>query len=258
MKVARDPSSCKPNNKEENNMLAINIDDVLNVLTTVAPYLIGFGIVLVIAIIAMIACKKQSKAKKYMVRSQAGMAILLAFGIVANLIAFGPMSTMISLATGGGTISEESTDTATALCTNIAEEGIVLLKNDDSTLPLASGDNINVFGWASTNPCYGGTGSGALSEAFPMVSLLDGLKNAGLNPNQELVDFYTNYKADRPVVGMWSGDWTLPEPAVSLYTDEMMENAKAYSDTAMIVITRVGGEGADLPTDMYALANGTA
>ena len=79
-------------------MLAINIDDVLNVLTTVAPYLIGFGIVLVIAIIAMIACKKQSKAKKYMVRSQAGMAILLAFGIVANLIAFGPMSTMISLA----------------------------------------------------------------------------------------------------------------------------------------------------------------
>ena len=187
MKVARDPSSCKPNNKEENNMLAINIDDVLNVLTTVAPYLIGFGIVLVIAIIAMIACKKQSKAKKYMVRSQAGMAILLAFGIVANLIAFGPMSTMISLATGGGTISEESTDTATALCTNIAEEGIVLLKNDDSTLPLASGDNINVFGCASTNPCYGGTGSGALSEAFPMVSLLDGLKNAGLNPNQELV-----------------------------------------------------------------------
>lgn len=69
MKVARDPSSCKLNNKEENNMLAINIDDVLNVLTTVAPYLIGFGIVLVIAIIAMIACKKQSKAKKYMVRS---------------------------------------------------------------------------------------------------------------------------------------------------------------------------------------------
>ena len=52
-------------------MLAINIEDVLNVLTTVAPYLIGFGVVLVIAVIAMIACKKQSKAKKYMIRSQA-------------------------------------------------------------------------------------------------------------------------------------------------------------------------------------------
>ena len=239
-------------------MLAINIDDVLNVLTTVAPYLIAFGIVLVIAIIAMIACKSQAKSKKYMIRSQAGMAILLAFGVVANLICFGPMSTMISLATGGGSISEESTNVATELCTDIADEGIVLLKNDDSALPLASGDNINVFGWASTNPCYGGTGSGALSDAFPMVSLLDGLRNAGLNPNQDLIDFYTEYKAERPTVGMWSGDWTLPEPAASLYTDDLMTSAKEYSDTAMIVITRVGGEGADLPTYMYELANGTA
>ena len=239
-------------------MLAINIDDVLNVLTTVAPYLIAFGIVLVIAIIAMIACKSQAKSKKYMIRSQAGMAILLAFGVVANLICFGPMSTMISLATGGGSISEESTNVATELCTDIADEGIVLLKNDDSALPLASGDNINVFGWASTNPCYGGTGSRALSDAFPMVSLLDGLRNAGLNPNQDLIDFYTEYKAERPTVGMWSGDWTLPEPAASLYTDDLMTSAKEYSDTAMIVITRVGGEGADLPTYMYELANGTA
>ena len=239
-------------------MLAINMDDVLNVLNTVAPYLIGFAVVLVLAIIVMIACQKLGKAKKYLIRSQAGLAILLAFGIVANLVAFGPMSTMISLAAGGGTISEESTDAATELCTDIAEEGIVLLKNDDSTLPLASGDNVNVFGWASINPCYGGTGSGALSDAFPMVSLLDGLRGAGLNPNQELIDFYTNYKADRPEVGMWAGDWTLPEPAASLYTDELMNSAKEYSDTAIIVITRVGGEGADLPTDMAALAAGTA
>lgn len=172
-------------------MLAINIEDVLNVLTTVAPYLIGFGVVLVIAVIAMIACKKQSKAKKYMIRSQAGLAILLAFGICANLIAFGPMSTMISLATGGGSISDESIVSATELGETIADEGIVLLKNDGGNLPLASGDNVNVFGWASTNPCYGGTGSGSLSDEFPLVSLLDGLRNAGLTPNQELIDFYT-------------------------------------------------------------------
>ena len=127
-------------------MLAINIEDVLNVLTTVAPYLIGFGVVLVIAVIAMIACKKQSKAKKYMIRSQAGLAILLAFGICANLIAFGPMSTMISLATGGGSISDESIASATELGETIADEGIVLLKNDGGNLPLASGDNVNVFG----------------------------------------------------------------------------------------------------------------
>ena len=239
-------------------MLAINMDDVINVLTTVAPYLAAFGVVLVIAIIAMIACKSQGKAKKYMIRSQAGMAIFLALGIVVNLICFGPMSTMISLATGGGSISNESIDTATELCEDIADEGIVLLKNDSANLPLASGDNVNVFGWASTNPCYGGTGSGSLSDAFPMVSLLDGLRNAGLNPNQDLIDFYTEYKADRPVVGMWEGDWTIPEPAASLYTDELLNGAKEYSDQAIIVITRVGGEGADLPTYMYELANGTA
>ncbi len=52
-------------------------------------------------------------------------------------------------------------------------------------------------------------------------------------------------------------DWTLPEPNVSLYTDEMMANAKAYSDTAMVVITRVGGEGAALPTDMSAVVDGS-
>ena len=52
-------------------------------------------------------------------------------------------------------------------------------------------------------------------------------------------------------------DWTLPEPNVSLYTDEMMANAKAYSDTAMVVITRVGGEGADLPTDMSGVVDGS-
>ena len=239
-------------------MLAINMDDVINVLTTVAPYLAAFGVVLVIAIIVMIACKSQGKAKKYMIRSQAGMAILLALGIVVNLICFGPMATLISLATGGGSISDESIDTATELCEDIADEGIVLLKNDSANLPLASGDNVNVFGWASTNPCYGGTGSGSLSDAFPMVSLLDGLRNAGLNPNQDLIDFYTEYKADRPVVGMWEGDWTIPEPAASLYTDELLNGAKEYSDQAIIVITRVGGEGADLPTYMYELANGTA
>jgi beta-glucosidase len=56
---------------------------------------------------------------------------------------------------------------------------------------------------------------------------------------------------------MWAQDWTLPEPNVSTYTDDMMANAKAFSDTAMIVISRPGGEGADLPTDVQAIIDGT-
>lgn len=84
-----------------------------------------------------------------------------------------------------------------ALCTEIAEEGIVLLQNDDNELPLASGSNLNVFGWASVGPVYGGTGAGAISADRPTVSLLDGLHNAGINTNTELSDFYTAYCAER-------------------------------------------------------------
>ena len=177
------------------------------------------------------------------------MGLVLALGITVNLILIGPMNSMVTLATGGGKVSEENVAASTELCEDIAEEGIVLLDND-GTLPLAKNSKLNVFGWASTNPCYGGTGSGALSDAYPTVSLLDGLTNAGFELNTELSDFYTDYRADRPEVGMWAQDWTLPEPEAAQYSDDLLENAKAFSDTAMVVITRVGGEGADLPTDV--------
>ena len=49
---------------------------------------------------------------------------------------------------------------------------------------------------------------------------------------------------------MWAQDWTLPEPTADSYSDDLMNNAKEFSDTAMVVITRVGGEGADLPVDV--------
>ena len=230
-------------------MLSINMDDVIKVLNSIKSQLIGFGVVAVLLIAVMIACRKQSKSKKYLIRWQAGLGMVLALAITVNLILTGPMYSMVTLATGGGKVSEENMASATQLCENIADEGIVLLDND-GTLPMAKNSKLNVFGWASTNPCYGGTGSGALSDAYPTVTLLEGLKNAGFELNTELSDFYTSYRADRPEVGMFSQDWTLPEPEAAQYTDEMMNNAKAFSDTAMVVITRVGGEGADLPTDV--------
>lgn len=230
-------------------MLSINMDDVIKVLNSIKSQLIGFGVVAVLLIAVMIACRKQSKSKKYLIRWQAGLGMVLALAITVNLILTGPMFSMVTLATGGGKVSEENVASATQLCENIADEGIVLLDND-GTLPMAKNSKLNVFGWASTNPCYGGTGSGALSDAYPTVTLLEGLKNAGFELNTELSDFYTSYRADRPVVGMFSQDWTLPEPEAAQYTDELMNNAKAFSDTAMVVITRVGGEGADLPTDV--------
>ena len=238
-------------------MLSINMDDVMQVVSNIQNYLIAFGVVLVLALLVMFAVRKMPKAKKKMIRAQSGLAILLALAIVVNLICTGPMSTMLDLVSGEGSISEETSAEATELVNEITQEGIVLAQNDDNILPVASGSKLNVFGWASTSPCYGGTGSGALNDAYPVTDLLTGLHDAGIETNDELSKFYTDYCSTRPSVGMAQQDWTLPEPNVSLYTDEMMANAKEYSDTAMVVITRVGGEGADLPTDMSAVVDGS-
>lgn len=231
-------------------MLSVNMDDVINVLNSCKPYLIALAIVLVLAIGVSIAAVKVQKPKRQLLRKEAWLAFFLAFVVIVNLICFIPMSSMISLVMGNGTITEETSEESKELVQKIAEEGIVLLKNEDNMLPLAENSSLNVFGWASTNPCYGGTGSGSLSDAYPTVSLLQGLEDAGFQLNTELSDFYTAYRADRPEVGMWAQDWTLPEPTAASYTEEMLSNAKAFSDTAMVVITRVGGEGADLPTDV--------
>lgn len=230
-------------------MLAINMDDVIKVVSSIKGYLIALAAVILLAVAVMVGCRKMKKSKKYLIRWQAGLGLVAAAAIIVNLILTGPMYTMVSLATGGGKVSEENVVSATALCEDIADEGIVLLDNQ-GTLPLAKNSKLNVFGWASTNPCYGGTGSGALSDAYPTVTLLQGLTNAGFELNTSLSDFYTSYRADRPVVGMWSQDWTLPEPEAAAYSSELLDEAKAFSDTALVVITRVGGEGADLPTDV--------
>ena len=237
-------------------MLSINIDDVIKVLDSMKSQLIGFGVVLVLAILVMIACMKLPKAKKAMIRCQAGLAILLALVITVNLICFGPMFTVINLAMGGGSITEESMAEAYEVNTELVGEGVTLLENNGA-LPLASGSNLNVFGWASTAPVYGGVGSGALNDQYEVTDLITGLKNAGLNVNEDLVNFYETYQAERPSVGMWAQDWTLPEPNVSAYTDELMSGAKEFSDTALVVISRPGGENADMPTDMVSVVDGS-
>lgn len=232
-------------------MLAINIEDVKNVLNTCKPYLIAIGIILVLALIVTVAVKKMPAAKRKLIRSQSWIATLLAIVVVVNMICFGPMSSMISLATGNGTIAEETSDAATELCEDIAGEGIVLLQNEDNVLPMAEKTKLNVFGWSSTNPVYGGTGSGGLSDAYPTVSMLEGLQNAGFELNQELIDFYTSYREARPTVGMWGQDWTIPEPTKDEYEAAgVFDSAKEFSDTAVVVIARSGGEGADLPTSL--------
>ena len=228
------------------------MDDVMNVVNSIKTHLIAIAAILIIGIILLIVLRKNRKG-----RAATLICMLAGICIAVNMICTGPMSTMLDLVSGSGTITDETSASAQELAVQIGEEGIVLLENNDNLLPMASGAKLNVFGWASTKPILGGAGSGALNDAYDTVDILESLSAAGIETNTELTQFYTDYKPDRPEVGMWAQDWTLPEPNVSQYTDDLMDNAKAFSDTAMIVVSRSGGEGADLPSNMQAVIDGS-
>lgn len=231
-------------------MLSINWSDVVSTITQIRGYLIAIGVIIAIAVIVIIACMKLPKAKKFLIRRQSVVAMTAGVVVVLNLICTGPMYTLLSLVSGTGTLTEATAADAEKLGEEIAEEGIVLLKNEDHVLPFSGSKNLNVFGWASVAPCYGGTGSGALNDTYHIVDLLEGLKNAGFDTNTTLSDFYKSYREERPVVGMWEQDWTLPEPPAADYTEDMINEARDFSENAVIVLTRAGGEHIDLPQDV--------
>lgn len=239
------------NNLSKNGVL--NMADVYATLKTLSVYFIPVALLLVAIIIALIVFRKKNRTFKFWLKAESFIALLVALMITANVIVFGSMASLFNLTYAKmGSVTEENLASSGELTNEIAEEGIVLLKNTDNYLPLgANSDKINVFGWASTNPVYGGTGSGNV-DTSTATTLLDGLENGGFTINSDLVDFYTDYRSDRPVVGMWSQDWTLPEPQADSYSEELISDAQDFSETAVVVIGRVGGEGADLPTDMVS------
>lgn len=151
-------------------------------------------------------------------------------------------------------VRAESTSTAKSL----ADEGFVLLKNENNVLPLEN-KQINVFGYSSIDVNFGGTGSGSGSDAYN-IGFYDGLANAGIEVNNELREFYEKAytsKQESNVLAMIGGDYNSYEPASEDYSSSMIENAKKYSDTALIVLTRNGGEGGDLPMDTSKYEGGS-
>ena len=235
-------------------MISVEMEDVLAVLQLCKPYIIGIIAALVIGIVIMIACRRMSRGKKFLIRGEAAIAMVLAVVVCVNMICFGPMSTLIGLATGNGTLSDETNEEAAEVAEEIMEDGIVLLKNE-SLLPLNETKKLNIFGWESINPAYGGAGSGGINDLYDIVSLNQGLENAGFSINQELVDFYNNYGADNPEMSIQKQSWTLPEPPVDTYSDKLIKNAKDYSDVAVVVLSRKAGEGHnDIPMDVSKAA----
>ena len=235
-------------------MISVEMEDVLAVLQLCKPYIIGIVAALVIGIVIMIACRRMCRDKKFLIRREAAIAMVLAVVVCVNMICFGPMATLIGLATGNGTLSDETNEEAAEVAEEIMEDGIVLLKNE-SLLPLNETKKLNIFGWESINPAYGGAGSGGINDLYDIVSLNQGLENAGFSINQELVDFYNNYGADNPEMSIQKQSWTLPEPPVDTYSDELIKGAKEYSDVAVVVLSRKAGEGHnDIPMDVKKAA----
>lgn len=236
-------------------MLQINMADVMNVIGSLTPYLIAIGVLFVLALIITFAVNKKTVkdvATRKIVHSESWLVALVGIVVAVSMMLTGPLSTLLNNATiTKYTLSDATVSKANELAKEVQSEAVTLLKNDDSNLPL-SGKKVNVFGWGSTNPVYDGTGSGSMSKQYKTVSLLDGMKQAGLKTNTELSKLYTDYRKDRPEVGMFAQDWTLPEVPAKQYSDKLVSDAKDFSDEAVVVLTRVGGEGADLPTDMKA------
>ena len=237
--------------------MGVSQADLTSYLNMVKGYVWVILIALGLLVIVMFLAHFAKKGKRHLVRWHAVVAFIAILAIVINLICFGPLKSNVSgfLNASKAELSEETVNKSKEVIKKVGEEGLVLVENN-GLLPLKDVSAVNVFGWGSTNPILGGTGSGS-SDGSTAVGILQSLKDAGFATNEELSKLYTDYRADRPSVGMNDQDWTLPEPTVEAYTADVMSQAKGFSDVALIVISRSGGEGADLPVDMNAVIKGT-
>ena len=161
-----------------------------------------------------------------------------------------------------GDINPEIIAETSKTAVQIEAEGIVLLKNEDKTLPL-EGKKLNVFGAGSVCPFIGGSGSGSVISEDP-VTFYDALGEAGIEYNADLRSLYEKYcdtsatpKTDNTVLNnllaLIFAKSSLDELKPEKLTDEVMSSAKAFSDTAVIVISRTSAEGTDLAEEVLQL-----
>lgn len=135
----------------------------------------------------------------------------------------------------------------------LAEEGFVLLKNENAALPMNKGARISVFSKNSVNLSYGGSGSGGF-DTSNNKDLYESLNDAGFVTNPTLKRFYESSQSG-PVRTANSSDLdngdnqkiATAETPQSKYTDVVRNSYADYSDAALVVVTRIGGEGFDLP-----------
>ena len=204
-----------------------------------------------------------------------GMVLIVGVVTAANIVAshFGEIIG-IYLSGYGTDFSNFDSASGNDMCQEIEKEAIVLLKNNNNVLPLTyKNENdkipISVFGWGATNGGFitSGSGSGGSAErgAGKLVTLLGALEGQNemisegksILPAVEgkfeyyhpLIDMYTSYKGGRDATNYWDAAYpffNLIEPPVNK-VEPYLEGAKDFSDTAIVVISREGGEGQDMP-----------
>ncbi|WP_052446607.1 carbohydrate-binding protein [Candidatus Soleaferrea massiliensis] len=136
---------------------------------------------------------------------------------------------------GGFTFSRRpDSETNAQISREAASQGMVLLKNDASALPLKmeEGKNVALYGRNQTSPVKGGTGSGNVNVRR-IVSLREGFANAGIALNQDVVKMYDSN----------SGEFTVS------YEDAAKQAADPKTGNAVIAIGRNSGEGGDRQVD---------
>ena len=152
----------------------------------------------------------------------------------------------------------------------VMSEGAVLLKNDNNALPLQKQDKVSVFGTASADPVYGGTGSGSVdtSKAIDFTTAFESEDGANLIMNPILKDKYAGEWFTKPAGGGWppvyedydseihfrrhdsfffdgSGSKYIGEVPWQKVEDGAGNTFASYGDAAIYIIARVGGEGTD-------------
>ncbi len=149
---------------------------------------------------------------------------------------------------------DEAFANANAKNIEICSEGFVLLKNEQNALPLASGAKVSVFGKNSVDLSYGGSGSSGFT-GIDYKTMDDSLTEAGFQTNAALRKFYEDDRASGAGRSSNSSDLdsgdneviTVGETPQSMYTQQVKDSYKEFGDAAIVVITRIGGEGFDLP-----------
>ena len=165
-----------------------------------------------------------------------------------------------------GTVDPEAWEGSRVVAKQIEAEGIVLLENKDSALPLEADAKVNVFGTGSLDPFLGGGGSGAIRVDDPenLIDFYEGLEGTGISWNEDLRAQYQawydeNYEdpsfaGEGGALGQFGSRATLAEMPVTEISEEQMAAYKEYSDTAVIVISRCGTESADLSAGTLKLS----